>query len=67
MAADTKWKFSFTDADVRTIMRALDYVITRAENTESPKFAIDTICRRECVIQWQRLKAEFYQIVGDEE
>lgn len=61
-----KYTLKMTDDDIRTVMRALDYVVARAENTEFPKHFIDKCCRAECIIQWTRIKAEFYSVVGDE-
>lgn len=62
-----KYTLKMTDDDIRTVMRALDYVVSRAKDTGKPKYVIDKHCRAECVVQWTRIKAEFYYIVGDED
>lgn len=61
-----KYTLKMTDDDIRTVMRALDYIVARAGNTEAPKYVIDRYCRAECIVQWTRIKAELYNIVGDD-
>jgi hypothetical protein len=63
----TLWTVKLTEPDIRTMMRVLDYTIDRAENTEATKFVIDRLCRQECVVQWKRIQAELFSIVGDED
>jgi hypothetical protein len=66
MSAGDVWTIKLADADARILMRGLDFLIERAENAGTTQYAIDKLCRRECAVQWARIKNEIADIVGEE-
>jgi hypothetical protein len=66
MSAGDVWTIKITDTDARMLMRGLDFLIERADNAGKTDFAIDKLCRKECSIQWARIRNEIQDVVGDE-
>lgn len=61
-----KWKFQFSENDVRSIIRAFDHLIGEVEPVGASHFRIDYLAIREARAQWQRIRNEFSIQVGEE-